>query len=37
VKSIKKKDGVTDPAGSLVAGQAQLVWYDGTVIRLMYF
>jgi hypothetical protein len=36
-KSIKKKDGVTDPGGTLVAGQAQLVWYDGTVIRLMYF
>jgi hypothetical protein len=37
VKSIKKKDGVTDPGGTLIAGQAQLVWYDGTVIRLMYF
>ena len=36
-KSIKKKDGVTDPAGSLVAGQAQFVWFDGTIIRLMYF
>lgn len=36
-KSIKKKDGVTDPTGALVAGQAQFVWYDGTVIRLMYF
>jgi len=36
-KSIKKKDGVTDPAGVLVAGQAQFVWFDGTVIRLMYF
>jgi hypothetical protein len=35
--SIKKKDGVTDPGGVLVAGQAQLAWYDGTVIRLMYF
>ena len=37
VKSIKKKDGVTDPTGTLIAGQAQFVWYDGTVIRLMYF
>ena len=37
MKSIKKKDGVTDPAGTLIAGQAQWVWYDGTVIRLMYF
>lgn len=35
--TIKKKDGVTDPGGALVAGQAQLVWYDGSVIRLMYF
>ncbi|HTW66205.1 MAG TPA: collagen-like protein [Bryobacteraceae bacterium] len=35
--SIKKKDGMTDPGGALVAGQAQLVWYDGSVIRLMYF
>ena len=37
VKTIKKKDGVTDPSGALVAGQAQFVWFDGTVIRLMYF
>lgn len=37
VKSIKKKDGVTDPGGTLIAGQAQFVWFDGTVIRLMYF
>jgi hypothetical protein len=36
-KSIKKKDGVTDPAGTLIAGQAQFVWFDGTIIRLMYF
>jgi hypothetical protein len=37
IKSITKKDGVTAPGGTLVAGQAQLVWFDGTVIRLMYF
>ena len=37
VRTIKKKDGVTDPSGTLVAGQAQFVWFDGTVIRLMYF
>ena len=36
-KTITKKDGVTAPGGALVAGQAQFVWYDGTVIRLMYF
>jgi hypothetical protein len=34
--SIKQKDGTTDPAGALVAGQAQFVWYDGTIMRLMY-
>ncbi len=37
LKSITKKDGVTAPGGVLVAGQAQFVWYDGTVMRLMYF
>jgi hypothetical protein len=37
VKTITKKDGVTAPGGVLVAGQAQFVWYDGTIIRLMYF
>jgi hypothetical protein len=36
VKTIKEKDGLTDPTGTLVAGQAQFVWYDGTIIRLMY-
>jgi len=35
-KSIKRKDGSTDPGGTLVAGQAQLLWYDGTVFRLLY-
>lgn len=35
LKSIKKKDGTTDPGGVLVAGQAQFVWYDGTVFRLV--
>jgi hypothetical protein len=34
--NITHKDGVTAPAGALVAGQAQYVWYDGTVMRLMY-
>jgi hypothetical protein len=36
VISITQKDGSTAPAGALVAGQAQFVWYDGTVLRLMY-
>jgi hypothetical protein len=36
VVSITQKDGASAPAGALVAGQAQLVWYDGVVIRLMY-
>jgi len=34
--SVKEKDGLTDPTGTLVAGQAQFVWYDGTLLRLMY-
>jgi hypothetical protein len=36
VTTIKEKDGATDPTGTLVAGQAQFVWYDGTIMRLMY-
>jgi hypothetical protein len=36
IKSLKKSDGVTDPTGTLVAGQAKLIWYDGTVMRLMF-
>jgi hypothetical protein len=36
VITIRQKDGVTAPAGTPVAGQAVFVWYDGTVIRLMY-
>jgi hypothetical protein len=36
VITVKEKDGLTDPTGTLVAGQAQLIWYDGTVMRLMY-
>jgi hypothetical protein len=36
VISIRQKDGVTAPSGTPVAGQAVFVWYDGTVIRLMY-
>jgi hypothetical protein len=36
VITITQKDGATAPEGALVAGQAQFVWYDGTVMRLMY-
>jgi hypothetical protein len=36
VKTITKSDGMSQPAGTLVAGQAQLIWYDGSVMRLMY-
>lgn len=35
-KTVKKSDGLTDPTGTLVAGQAKLVWYDGTLMRLMF-
>lgn len=35
VKSIKRSDGTTDPGGLLIAGRAQWVWYDGTVVRLL--
>ena len=34
--SVYQKDGMTAPGGALVAGQAQFVWFDGTVMRLMY-
>ncbi len=34
--SVYQKDGMTAPGGTLVAGQAQFVWFDGTVMRLMY-
>jgi hypothetical protein len=33
--SIRRSDGVTDPGGTLVAGQPQWVFYDGKVFRLM--
>ena len=33
--SIKRSDGVTDPSGTLAAGQPQWVHYDGKVFRLM--
>jgi hypothetical protein len=33
--SIKRADGTTDPGGLLIAGQARLIWYDGTVFRLI--
>jgi hypothetical protein len=35
-KSLKKSDGVTDPTGTLIAGQAKLIWYDGSIMRLMF-
>ncbi len=35
-KSLKKSDGVTDPTGTLISGQAKLIWYDGTIMRLMF-
>jgi hypothetical protein len=35
-KTVTKSDGVTAPTGTLIAGQAKLVWYDGTVMRLMF-
>jgi hypothetical protein len=34
--SVYQKDGMTVPGGMLVAGQAQWVWFDGSVMRLMY-
>jgi hypothetical protein len=33
--SVKNSDGATDPAGALVAGEPQWVFYDGRVFRLM--
>ncbi len=33
--NIKKSDGTTDPAGALVAGEPQWVFYDGKVFRLI--
>ncbi len=33
--SIKRSDGVTDPLGTLAAGEPQWVFYDGRVFRLM--
>lgn len=35
-KTITKQDGVTAPTGTLIAGQAQPIWYDGTVMRLVF-
>lgn len=35
-KTLTKSDGVSSPAGALVAGQAKLIWYDGSVMRLMF-
>jgi hypothetical protein len=36
IKTITLSNGTSSPSGALVAGQAQLIWYDGTVMRLMY-
>ncbi len=33
--NIKRSDGSTDPAGALIAGEPQWVFYDGKVFRLM--
>jgi hypothetical protein len=33
--SIKRSDGVTDPGGTLAAGQPQWVFYDGQAFRLL--
>lgn len=33
--AIKQADGLTDPQGTLIAGQARLVWYDGGIFRLI--
>ncbi len=33
--SIKMIDGATDPRGTVIAGQPQWIFYDGTVFRLM--
>jgi hypothetical protein len=35
VVSIKMIDGATDPRGTVIAGQPQWIFYDGTVFRLM--
>jgi len=35
-KTVTKSDGATAPGGTLIAGQAKLIWYDGTVMRLMF-
>jgi hypothetical protein len=35
-KTITKSDGVTAPTGTLIAGQAKFVWYDGSIMRLMF-
>ena len=32
---VKQADGITDPAGALVAGQPYWLFYDGNVFRLM--
>ncbi|HLH00892.1 MAG TPA: hypothetical protein VKX49_31590 [Bryobacteraceae bacterium] len=35
VVSLKKSDGLTDPAGMIAAGQPQWIFYDGKVFRLV--
>lgn len=36
LKTLTKSDGVSSPSGALVAGQAKPIWYDGSVMRLMF-
>lgn len=33
--TLKQADGVTAPNGTLIAGRARWVWYDGTIFRLI--
>jgi hypothetical protein len=33
--TIKQADGVTSPNGTLIAGQARWIWFDGTIFRLL--
>jgi hypothetical protein len=35
VITITRKDGLTAPGGALVAGQAQPIWFDGAIFRLV--
>ena len=33
--TLYQADGVTPPSGLLIAGQAQWIWFDGTIFRLV--